>query len=121
MAFLEPLADPLGDLVARHARTHGPFTTDAVATRFGLGAAVARHTLQRLENAGRLTSGYFLPEAAGSGDAIEWCDSEVLRRLRMRSLAAIRGSVEPVSPEAYARFLPDWQHVADRWRASTVC
>jgi ATP-dependent Lhr-like helicase len=111
VAFLEPLADPLGDLVARHARTHGPFTTDAVATRFGLGAAVARHTLQRLENAGRLTSGYFLPEAAGSGDAIEWCDSEVLRRLRMRSLAAIRGSVEPVSPEAYARFLPDWQHI----------
>lgn len=111
LAFLEPLADPLGDLVARYARTHGPFTTDAIATRFGLGAAVARHTLQRLDNAGRLTSGYFLPTSAGSGDAIEWCDTEVLRRLRMRSLAAIRGSVEPVSPEAYARFLPDWQHL----------
>jgi len=111
VAFLEPVADPLGDLVARHARTHGPFTTDAIASRFGLGAAVARHTLQRLETTGRLTSGYFLPEAAGSGDAIEWCDTEVLRRLRMRSLAAIRGSVEPVSPEAYARFLPDWQHL----------
>ena len=111
VAFLEPVADPLGDLVARHARTHGPFTTDAVAARFGLGAAVARHTLQRLETTGRVTSGYFLPEAAGSGDAVEWCDTEVLRRLRMRSLAAIRGSVEPVSPEAYARFLPDWQHV----------
>lgn len=111
VAFLEPVADPLGDLVARHARTHGPFTTDAVATRFGLGAAVARHTLQRLETAGRITSGYFLPEAAGSGDAVEWCDTEVLRRLRMRSLAAIRGSVEPVAPEAYARFLPDWQHI----------
>ncbi|MBP3976286.1 ATP-dependent helicase [Microbacterium sp. BLY] len=111
VAFLEPLADPLGDLVARHARTHGPFTTAAVAERFGLGTAVARHTLQRLETSGRLTSGYFLPTAAGSGDDIEWCDTEVLRRLRMRSLAAIRGSVEPVSPEAYARFLPDWQHL----------
>lgn len=122
VAFLEPIADPLGDLVARHARTHGPFTTDAVATRFGIGAAVARHTLQRLENAGRLTSGYFLPDpssgagtgsGSGSGpqDTIEWCDTEVLRRLRMRSLAAIRGSVEPVSPEAFARFLPDWQHL----------
>ncbi|WP_374460376.1 ATP-dependent helicase [Microbacterium sp.] len=111
VAFLEPLADPLGDLVARHARTHGPFTTAAVADRFGLGTAVARHTLQRLETNGRLTSGYFLPTAAGSGDDIEWCDTEVLRRLRMRSLAAIRGSVEPVSPEAYARFLPDWQHL----------
>ncbi|MDY0984860.1 ATP-dependent helicase [Microbacterium sp. CFBP9023] len=111
VAFLEPLADPLGDLIARYARTHGPFTTDAVATRFGLGAAVARHTLQRLEHSGRLTSGYFLPEASGTKNETEWCDTEVLRRLRMRSLAAIRGSVEPVSPEAYARFLPDWQHL----------
>ena len=111
VAFLEPLADPLGDLVARYARTHGPFTTDALATRLGIGAAVARHTLQRLEHAGRLTSGYFLPEASGTGTETEWCDTEVLRRLRMRSLAAIRGSVEPVSPEAYARFLPDWQHL----------
>src|SRR5690606_18647541 len=112
VAFLEPLADPLGDLLSRHARTHGPFTTDAVAMRFGIGAAVARHTLQRLESAGRLTSGYFLPAAdADPSGAKEWCDAEVLRRLRMRSLAAIRGSVEPVSPQAFARFLPDWQHL----------
>ncbi|WP_194421639.1 Lhr family ATP-dependent helicase [Microbacterium abyssi] len=111
VAFLEPVADPLGDLISRHARTHGPFTTDAVATRFGLGTAVARHTLQRLEQSGRVTSGYFLPEASGAASESEWCDTEVLRRLRMRSLAAIRGSVEPVAPEAYARFLPDWQHL----------
>ncbi|WP_438353849.1 ATP-dependent helicase [Microbacterium sp. CJ88] len=115
-AFLEPLPDPIADLVARHARTHGPFTADAVATRFGMGVAVARQTLQRLESRGRVTSGYFLPDAAsGSGarptDDQEWCDTEVLRRLRMRSLAAIRGSVEPVPPEAFARFLPVWQHV----------
>ncbi len=112
-AFLEPLADPLGDLVARYARTHGPFTTDAVAERFGVGVAVARLTLQRLESQGRLASGFFLPEAVGGrGDDTEWCDAEVLRRLRMRSLAAIRGSVEPVPPSAYARFLPVWQHLA---------
>ncbi|MFD5213262.1 ATP-dependent helicase [Microbacterium sp. NPDC058345] len=112
VAFLEPVADPLGDLISRHARTHGPFTTESVATRYGIGAAVARHTLQRLESAGRLTSGFFLPAVdADPSGAAEWCDAEVLRRLRMRSLAAIRGSVEPVSPQAYARFLPDWQHL----------
>ena len=112
-AFLEPLPDPLGDLVARYARTHGPFTSAAVAERYGVGVAVARATLQRLESQGRATSGLFLPDAApGSrADELEWCDTEVLRRLRMRSLAAIRGSVEPVSPEAYARFLPAWQHL----------
>ncbi|GAA1930150.1 ATP-dependent helicase [Microbacterium aoyamense] len=112
IAFVEPVADPLGDLVARYARTHGPFTADAAAARLGIGIAVARHTLQRLESQGRIASGFFLPEAApGDDGATEWCDAEVLRRLRLRSLAAIRGSVEPVAPEAYARFLPVWQHV----------
>ncbi|MET0830618.1 MAG: ATP-dependent helicase [Microbacterium sp.] len=116
-AFLEPFADPLGDLVARFARTHGPFTSTGVAERLGVGIAVARLTLQRLEAQGRISSGFFLPTAsAGTGpaaaDETEWCDTEVLRRLRMRSLAAIRGSVEPVSPEAFARFLPVWQHLA---------
>ena len=122
-AFLEPMPDPLGDLVARFARTHGPFTVDALAGWLGVGTAVARHTLQRLEGQGRLTSGFFLPPSTGSGagngsasaterEEAEWCDTEVLRRLRMRSLAALRGSVEPVSPEAFARFLPDWQHLA---------
>lgn len=111
-AFLEPFPDPLGDLVARHARTHGPFTADAVAQRLGVGIAVARLTLQRLESQGRIASGFFLPASTGSsGDDTEWCDAEVLRRLRMRSLAAIRGSVEPVSQDAFARFLPMWQHV----------
>ncbi|WP_435526745.1 ATP-dependent helicase [Microbacterium aurantiacum] len=119
-AFLEPFPDPLGDLVARHARTHAPFTAQDVAERLGIGVAVARLTLQRLESAGRVSSGYFLPDAArtaGAGraanaDEVEWCDAEVLRRLRMRSLAAIRGSVEPVSQQAFGRFLPVWQHVA---------
>ncbi|MFD6698037.1 MULTISPECIES: ATP-dependent helicase [unclassified Microbacterium] len=120
VAFLEPVADPLGDLVARHARTHGPFLGSAVAARFGLGTAIVRQTLQRLEADGRVTSGYFLPDAgparasatSAGPDETEWCDTEVLRRLRMRSLAAIRGSVEPVSPAAFARFLPEWQHLS---------
>ncbi|GAA5202218.1 Lhr family ATP-dependent helicase [Microbacterium jejuense] len=112
-AFLEPVADPLGDVIARYARTHGPFRADAAADRFGVGIAVARLTLQRLESQGRVASGYFLPETAttAAADEAEWCDSEVLRRLRMRSLAAIRGSVEPVPQHAYGRFLPVWQHI----------
>jgi ATP-dependent Lhr-like helicase len=112
LAFLEPTEDPLGDLVARYARTHAPFTVDAVAGRLGIGPAVARHTLLRLESQGRVTSGFFLPASADRRDETEWCDAEVLRRLRMRSLAAIRGSVEPVPPDAFARFLPVWQHLA---------
>ncbi|WP_211349234.1 ATP-dependent helicase [Nocardioides litoris] len=108
--FAEPVEDPLADLVARYARTHGPFTTDEVADRLGLGAAVVRHTLQRLGAQGRVLDGEFRPAGAGS----EWCDSEVLRRLRRRSLARLREEVEPVEPAALGRFLPAWQHVSGR-------
>ncbi|WP_340538224.1 ATP-dependent helicase [Nocardioides sp. GXZ039] len=105
--FAEPVDDPIADLVARHARTHGPFTLDDVAARLGLGTAVVRHTLERLAAQGRVLDGEFRP--AGSGT--EWCDAEVLRRLRRRSLARLRQEVEPVEPAALARFLGAWQHV----------
>jgi len=107
-AFTDPVEDPLADLVSRFARTHGPFTTDQVAERLGLGAAVVRHTLQRLAAQGRVLEGEFRPAGSGS----EWCDAEVLRKLRRRSLARLRKEVEPVEPEALGRFLAAWQHVA---------
>ncbi|WP_205473535.1 ATP-dependent helicase [Nocardioides sp. SYSU D00038] len=106
-AFTDPVDDPLADLVARYARTHGPFTTDQVAERLGLGGAVVRHTLQRLATQGRVLDGEFRP----SGSGTEWCDAEVLRSLRRRSLARLRKEVEPVPPEALGRFLTAWQHV----------
>jgi ATP-dependent Lhr-like helicase len=106
-AFTEPVDDPLADLVSRYARTHGPFTVTEVSTRLGLGAAVVRQTLQRLGARGRVLDGEFRP--AGSG--AEWCDAEVLRLLRRRSLARLRREVEPVEPAALGRFLLAWQHV----------
>lgn len=106
-AFVEPVADPLGDLTGRFARTHGPFTVAQVAERFGLGSAVVDTVLQRLASEKRVTPGEFRPGAAGP----EWCDSEVLRRLRRRSLAAARHEVEPVSTATLGRFLPDWHHL----------
>ncbi|MFB8169494.1 DEAD/DEAH box helicase [Kitasatospora purpeofusca] len=125
-AFTEPVKDPLGDLLARHARTHGPFTAAEAAARFGLGTAVVTGTLHRLTAAGRLVQGEFRPPgthhpapeaphaapADGHLGAVEWCDAEVLRRLRRRSLAALRQEVEPVPPRALAAFLPQWQHLA---------
>ena len=106
--FAEPVEDPVGDLVARFARSHGPFTVDQVAERLGVGAAVARHTLQRLSARGRVLDGEFRPGGAGT----EWCDADVLRTLRRRSLAKLRHEIEPVEPAALARFLPAWQRVA---------
>ncbi|MFE9427201.1 ATP-dependent helicase [Kitasatospora sp. NPDC006697] len=110
-AFTEPVKDPLGDLLARFARTNGPFTAQQAAARFGLGTAVAAGTLQRLTAAGRLVHGEFRPVEAGGTGEPEWCDAEVLRRLRRRSLAALRQEVEAVPPRALAAFLPQWQHL----------
>lgn len=155
LAFIEPVADPLGDLVSRYARTHGPFTASEAAARLGLGVAVVSTALKRLAADGRVVEGEFRPHATpgretppiegpldvASADLVdpdashsdpavqnptplpespqvhvspptsEWCDAEVLRKLRRRSLAALRAEVEPVDAAAYGRFLPAWQHV----------
>jgi ATP-dependent helicase Lhr and Lhr-like helicase len=107
-AFTEPVADPLGDLVARFARSHGPFTAAAAAQRYGLGVAVAATTLRRLTAEGRVAEGEFLPGGRGT----EWCDVGVLRMLRRRCLAKLRQEAEPAPAEALARFLPSWQNVS---------
>ncbi|MGE3285675.1 MAG: ATP-dependent helicase [Pseudonocardia sp.] len=109
--FTEPVPDPLGDLVLRYARTHGPFTAGDCAARFGLGVAVVTGVLDRLVGAGRLVRGELRPGAASSPARPEYCDAEVLRRLRRGSLARLRAEVEPVEPRALGRFLPAWQGV----------
>ncbi len=109
-AFTEPLPDPLGDLVARYARGHGPFTAASVAHRYGLGIAVVTGTLGRLAAEGRVAEGEFLPGGRGT----EYCDTGVLRLLRRRCLAKLRKEAEPVPPQALARFLPAWQNAAHR-------
>ncbi|WP_111651447.1 ATP-dependent helicase [Actinoplanes lutulentus] len=111
-AYLEPVADPLGDLVARFARTHGPFLAATCAARFGLGVFVVEQALKRLSATGRVATGEFSPGGAGT----EWCDAEVLRMLRRRSLAALRREIEPVPPRVLAAFLPRWQQVGGNTR-----
>src|SRR6202022_639210 len=115
-AFTESVDDPLGELLGRYARTHGPFPPHDAAARFGLGLRVTADVLGRLAIDGRLIRGEFtdsasagLPAPAGAGD--QWCDADVLKILRRRSLAALRAQVEPVSTAAYGRFLPSWQQV----------
>nr|WP_200209299.1 DEAD/DEAH box helicase [Micromonospora veneta] len=111
-AYLAPVADPLGDLVARYARTHGPFAAATCAARFGLGVFVVEQVLRRLAATGRVVSGEFAPDSVGT----QWCDAEVLRLLRRRSLAALRREIEPVPPRALAAFLPRWQQVGSSAR-----
>ncbi|GGS47000.1 hypothetical protein GCM10010156_02120 [Planobispora rosea] len=106
-AFLEPVDDPLGDLLARHARTRTPFPASTAAARFGLGPAVVTDALRRLAASGRVVSGEFRPGGRGE----EWCDAGVLRMLRRRSLARLRKEVEPVPAETLAAFSPAWHGI----------
>jgi ATP-dependent Lhr-like helicase len=117
--FLESVPDPLGDLVARYARTHGPFTCRDVADWFGLGMAVVADVLRRLVADGRVVEGELRPIESGGGvHGNDFCDAQVLRTLRRRSLAALRAEVEPVPAVDLARFLPSWQGVGAGLRGS---
>jgi ATP-dependent Lhr-like helicase len=106
-AFTEPADRPLDFLVGRYARTHGPFEASDAAS--GLGAPLDRvvEALERLEAEGRVVRGEFRP----TGSRREWCDVDVLRSLRRRSLARLRREVEPVEGAALARFLPSWHGI----------
>jgi ATP-dependent helicase Lhr and Lhr-like helicase len=111
-ALLAPVRNPRGDLVRRYARTHGPFTADQVAHRYGVPRVIVEPVLRRLAVAGKLVEGEFRP----GGTHREWCDSDVLRSLRRRSLARLRQDVEPVDPAVLGRFITTWQGVARRRR-----
>jgi len=106
-AFLAPAPAALDGLLARWARTHGPFLAPGPARRWNLPVGVVEDALERLGHAGTVVRGEFRP----GGSEREWCDPEVLRQLRRRSLARLRREVEPVAPETLGRFLPAWQGV----------
>jgi len=106
-AFLEPSTDAITDLIRRYGRTHGPFTTAKVAARFEVPMQTVEAVLQKLVGMGRVVEGAFCP----GGQEREWCDVEVLRTIRRRSLAKLRKEVEPVEQQTLARLFTHWQGV----------
>jgi len=104
-ALLEPVAQPVLELVRRFARTHGPFTLREAADRFALDSTVVEEALRQLAHEGRVLEGGFRP----GGLHREWCDAEILRLIRRKSLAKLRREVEPVEQHTLARFLTHWQ------------
>jgi ATP-dependent helicase Lhr and Lhr-like helicase len=124
---------PLEQLIRRYARTHGPFPTRQLGQRLGLPAAQLAPVLKLLETRGELVHGEIRP----LGTEPEWCDAEVMRRLRRRTLARARDEIAPVDAATLGRFLPDWHGIGGgpgrratpasgcwrrccSWRASTV-
>ena len=109
-SFLEDHPDAMRALVRRYARSHGPFPTAQLTARYGVDPTPA---LRELEREGALVRGELLP----GGTEREWCDADVLRRVRRASLAHLRREVEPAARDRFARFLPSWQNV-DAHRAA---
>jgi ATP-dependent Lhr-like helicase len=105
VALLEPVAHPVLELVRRYARTHGPFTLREVADRFALDPSHVEKELHMLAHEGRILEGGFRPGALQR----EWCDAEILRQIRRKSLAKLRREVEPVEQHTLARFFTHWQ------------
>jgi ATP-dependent Lhr-like helicase len=106
-AFLADVPDALSELIARYARTHGPFTTADLHARYGLDASAV---LRERERAGEIVRSELRAGGHGSSER-DWCDVEVLRRLRRASLAALRKEIEPTDQRRLAAFLPAWQGV----------
>ena len=115
-ALLEPVAHPVLELVRRFARTHGPFTLREAAERFALDAEAVESALRQLAHEGRVLEGGFRP----GGLHREWCDAEILRQIRRKSLAKLRREVEPVEQHTLARFLTHWQGVLAPRRTGTA-
>ncbi|MGZ5310235.1 MAG: DEAD/DEAH box helicase [Solirubrobacterales bacterium] len=103
-SFLAPVDDAMVSLTRRYAATHGPFPTAQLAARYRVDPSPA---LRELEAGGDLVRGELLP----GGTEREWCDADVLRRIRRASLARLRKEVEAADRTELARFLPSWQNV----------
>ena len=129
-ALLAPVAHPVLELIRRYARTHGPFTAREAADRFGLDTRTVEEILLRLASDGRVLEGGFLPSGyqspvghpgfRPSGLHREWCDAEILRLIRRKSLAKLRREVEPVEQHTLARFLTHWQGMVAPRRGSNL-
>jgi ATP-dependent Lhr-like helicase len=113
--FLEEVDNPLDGLIGRYARTHGPFTVEPLAARYGLPKGAVLAVLTAMESRDQVLRGGLTPNGQGE----EWCDAEVMRRLRRRSLALLRKEVAPVEPETYARFLVGWHGVGSKRRGES--
>ena len=73
-------------------------------------SATAAAALGRLATRGRVLQGTFTPGRTGR----EWCENDVLRVIRQRSLARLRHEVEPVSAAALGRLSVTWHGLLTR-------
>tara|TARA_Y100001934_G_scaffold279502_3_gene383509 strand:+ start:3884 stop:8452 length:4569 start_codon:yes stop_codon:yes gene_type:complete len=108
--LLAPVENALSVLTLRYARTRGPFTLREIAARFDLRGAQLEAPLALAVTSGQLVHGEISPRAG----APEWCDVDILRRLKRATLAKLRAQVAPVDASNLARFLPSWHGIGER-------
>ena len=104
----EPIAAKL--VSRKNLGTYGSGCSELIVE--GLDAKQVEVALRRLLLDGRIVEGGFRP----GGVHREWCDAEVLRLIRRKSLARLRKEVEPVEQQMLARLNTHWQGVLQRRR-----
>ncbi|MEX1025902.1 MAG: DEAD/DEAH box helicase [Planctomycetota bacterium] len=106
--YRRSVPQPFDRFLRRWACTHGPFTEHELARRYALPPVAFEATLAELERAGALVRGELRP----TGRGLEWCDADVLRRIKRVTLVKLRGRLAAVDAPAFARFLGRWHGVA---------
>ena len=92
----------------------GPVTAETLALQLALRPADIDAALAALQAEGSVLQGRFTPGAA----TLEWCERHLLARIHRYTLKRLRREIEPVEPRDFARFLFEWQHVAEGSRVS---
>jgi ATP-dependent helicase Lhr and Lhr-like helicase len=112
----------LDALLGRWSRTHGPFLTQDLCDRYGLSRDRVDATLAGLRDRGQVVDGAFRPGASSPGASSpgagqpEWCDADILRRIKRRTLARLRNQVAPVDASRLGLLLPAWHQIAEPGR-----
>lgn len=126
---VDQVDNAIDQLLLRWMKNRGPTTAAEAAAEFGLGRATSDALLARwaggVQGTGkqrRLSAGHFVDLQAETQHTetqhteTQYVDTGMLRRLRSATLAAARGSLEPVTQQTYAQFLADWHGLGQMQR-----
>lgn len=104
-------SDSITDLVSRHARTNVSFSLQDLIKNLFIEETAAIKSINELESAGKIRLVKF-----AKNQPEKWCDTQIFRAIRERSLNKVRKAIEPVASEVFASFLIDWQFVGSNLR-----
>jgi ATP-dependent Lhr-like helicase len=93
--------EALREILRGRLEAQGPLTVDQLIADLGLSKDDLEYSLVNLEHEGFVFRGRFTPDTATE----EWCERRLLQRIHKYSIESLRQSIQPVSVQAFMRFL----------------